>query len=174
MESEDISQDTKSLAQNSAEVIDPVPSFSWEASEFVHHAKSFQWYLGLWLFLGVFCVILGFLQQWLSVVVLVVMGVAVVVYSRKEPRTLQYAMDAKGISINGKLSPYSHFRSYNVQAEVGWQEIDLEPTQRFSPRLTLLADAEHFDQIEAILAQHLPRVDRDPDLMERVSRYIKF
>ncbi|HUC87369.1 MAG TPA: hypothetical protein VMR75_03575 [Candidatus Saccharimonadales bacterium] len=162
------------VVQDSTEIIDPSHSFTWEASEFVHHEKPAIWYIGLWLAVAIICGILGLLRQWVSIAVVIVMALAVLVYSRKEPRTLQYAVDDHGVSINGKLSPYAHFRSFNLQVEVGWQEIDLEPSQRFAPRLTLLADADNIDQIEAILTNHLPKVDRDPDLIERLSRYLKF
>jgi hypothetical protein len=175
MESHEAPQtEVQQVVQDSTEVIDPTPSFSWEASEFVNHDKPLQWFLGFWLFIAVICGVLGLLHQWLSIVVVVIMAMAVLVYSRKEPRVLTYALDDKGVSINGNLSPYNHFRSYNVQQQVGWEEIDLEPTKRLGARLTLLADSDSRDQIEAILQQHLPRVDRTPDVIERLSRYLKF
>jgi hypothetical protein len=164
----------QSPASEGTEIIEPTPSFSWEASEFVHHDKPFWWNLGLVVAALVICAILALLHQWLSVGVVVLMALAVNMYARKAPRTLMYALDSKGVSINGKLSPYSHFRSYNIQPQVGWEEIDLEPAGRFSPRLTLLADEDHFEQIETVLAHHLPRVDRDPDIIEKISRYLKF
>jgi hypothetical protein len=57
-----------------------------------------------------------------------------------------------GVSINGKLSHLtSHFRSYNLQDEIGWQEIDLEPAQRFAPRLNAAGRCSIFmSQIEDI------------------------
>ncbi len=161
-------------APEATEIIDPLPSFSWEASEFVHHDKPAWWYAALALTIVIICGVLGLLHQWLSIVVVVLMALAVTIYSRKAPRTLQYALDSHGVSINGRLEPYTHFRSYNVQPQLGWQEVDLEPARRFAPRLTLLADEDHFDQIEGILDQHLPRVDRDPDIIEKLSRYLKF
>jgi len=161
-------------ASEGTEIIEPTPSFSWEASEFVHHDKPAWWNLGLIAGVVVICAVLALLRQWLSVGVVALMALAVNMYARKAPRTLLYALDSHGVSINGKLSPYSHFRSYNIQPQVGWEEIDLEPAGRFSPRLTLLADEDNFDQIEGILANHLPRVDRDPDIIEKISRYLKF
>lgn len=164
----------QSIVQNQTEVVNPGHSFSWEASEFVHHEKPALWYVGLWVGAAVLCGVLAFLQQWFGVVVVVMMTLAVIVYSRKEPRTLSYAIDDNGISIDGKLSTYKLFHSYSVHPEVGWHEIDLEPARRFSPRLTLLAEGESFDQIEAILSQHLPRQDRELDPIEKLSRYLKF
>ena len=163
-----------SQEQTTSEVIAPTPSFTWEASEYVFHEKSTVWYLVLWVIAAVLVGGLALLHQWLSIVVVVVTALAVMVYSRKEPRTLTYALDDQGISIDGKLSSYHLFKSYSAHQEVSWREIDLEPARRFAPRLTVLCEAENFDMIEEILDGHLPRVDRDPDWIEQVTRYIKF
>ena len=159
---------------NGSEVIAPSPSFTWQASEYVYHQKPAVWYLALWVLTALLCGGLALMHQWLSIVVVVVMALAVMVYSRKEPRTLNYALDDQGISIEGKVSSYHLFKSYSAHEEVGWREIDLEPARRFAPRLTVLCELENYDAIEDILAQHLPRVDRDPDWIERATRYIKF
>jgi hypothetical protein len=162
------------VAASGTEVVVPSPSFTWEASEYVFHEKPFAWYIGLWAVTAVLCGGLGLMRQWLSIVVVVITALAVMVYSRKEPRTLGYALDEHGISIDGKLSPYHLFKSYSVHEEVSWQEIDLEPARRFAPRLTVLCEHDSFDQINEILTQHLPRLDRDPDWVEQLTRYIKF
>jgi hypothetical protein len=160
--------------QNTSEVIAPTPSFTWDASEYVFHEKPLAWYTALWVATALLSGGLGLMHQWLSIVVVVVMALAVMVYSRKEPRTLTYALDGQGISIDGKLSSYHLFKSYSAHEEVSWREIDLEPARRFAPRLTVLCEVENFDTIDEILAQHLPRVDRDPDWIEKLTRYIKF
>ena len=174
MEDQQSSSQNAPVIQNSSEVLEPSPSFTWEASEYVEHEKSVGWYLSLWAVAAVISGVLAWQKQWLSIVVIVVMAMSLVVYSRKSPRTLTYALDEKGLSVNGKMMPYAQFKSYSVFQEIAWREINLEPSQRFSPRLTLLCEQEDFDTIEEILAHHLPRVDRDPDPIERLSRYLRF
>ncbi|HSX41087.1 MAG TPA: hypothetical protein VLF21_00395 [Candidatus Saccharimonadales bacterium] len=162
------------VADNGTEVIQPEHSYSWQASEFIFHQKTNSWYVTLWLVTAAICLVLGLLAQWLAVAMVVVMALAVVVYSRKEPRTLGYAVDDHGVSVEGKVTAYKLFRSYSIHQDLSWQTIDLEPTQRFVPRLTLLCENENIEQIASILAQHLPRVQRSPDLVERLTRYLKF
>jgi hypothetical protein len=164
----------QSSSGSGTEVIAPTPSFTWQASEYVFHEKPSGWYLILWGVVAVVALILGLLRQWLGIVVVVMMALAVVMYSRKEPRTLTYSLDDKGISIDGRVSSYNLFRSYSVHQEVGWMEIDWEPTRRFAPRLTILCEQGDFDQIEAIVASHLPHLDREHDWVEQLARYLKF
>ncbi len=102
------------------------------------------------------------------------MAAAVVVYASKEPRILTYRIDNHGITIEQKRNPFSNFKSFTVLKETGWHMIDLEPTQRFMPRVSIIFDSEDLDNITELLEQKLPRVDRDPDWIERLTRSIRF
>ncbi len=151
-----------------------LPPYSWHASEYIFHSKPVTWYLALWVIVLVVCGGLVFLQQWLSIAVIVVMALAISVYTRKEPRELQYMLDSHGVTVDGKLIAYNLFHSFSVAQEMSWHEIDLEPTKRFVPRLTLICATADAGQIEQILAAHLPRQDRLPDWVERASRRLRF
>ena len=158
------------------EDVDPLAyeSYSWEASEYVHHHKGGMWYFGLALLVAVLLLAAIVFKLWLSVGVFVAMGIAVAVYAHKPPRVLTYELDAKNITIEGKQYPFDGFRSFGVLSDESWHTIDLEPTKRFAPRLTVLFSDEDFDAIVAHLEAHLPRTDREPDLVERLTRYLRF
>jgi hypothetical protein len=153
---------------------EPEMAFSWQASEFVHHHKSMGWYAAL---IGVVAVLVGgavILHLWLYIAVFLMMGIAVVVYARKPPRTMMYELSSDGVHIDGKLFPFSEFRSFGVMPDEEWHSIDLEPAKRFYPRMVLLFDTEDFDSIVGHLELHLPRVDRNLDIIESVTRYLRF
>ena len=150
------------------------PAFQWQASEYVQHHKGPGWYFGLG---AVVLVLLGvaiLTHQWLSIAVFLVMAIAVVVYAHKPPRILTYMLDSTGITIEDKFYPYDQFRSFAVLQDSEWHAIDLEPTQRFMPRLTVIFVSEDLDGIVEHLSFHLPRTDRQPDLIERLTRYVRF
>ncbi len=149
-------------------------SYTWQASEFIFHEKPAGWYMALWLIVAVSCGLLVLLKQWTSAAVVAVAAVALMVYSRKQPRTLDYHVDQDGITIDGKTNPYVSFKSYSVFEEVGWHEIDIDAAKRFVPRLTLICDSEDMPVIESILAHHLPHVPRHPDWIERATKYLRF
>ena len=174
----DLTQNESELSNDSVEedelAVSDEPAFQWQASEYVQHHKGAGWYMGL---AGVFLILLGvaiFTQQWLSIAVFVVMAVAVVVYAHKPPRILTYMLDFKGITIEDKFYGYDQFRSFAVLQNSEWHAIDLEPTQRFMPRLTVIFVSEDLDGIVEHLSLHLPRSDRQPDLIERLTRYVRF
>lgn len=113
-------------------------------------------------------------QLWLSIGVFLAMGAAIAVYAHRPPRVLNYELDSHGITIEGKHYPWTNFRSFGVMSDVEWHAIDLEPTQRFMPRLTMLFGDDDYDRIVEHLLVHLPRVDHEPDLVEKLSRYLRF
>ena len=169
------SKDLQESAQEvSAQVVDPGQSFSWQASEFIHHQKSAGWYMVLGLLVVVLIIAAVITKQWFSIAVFAPMTAAVVVYASKEPRILSYRLDSHGLSIDNKPNPYSRFKSYSVLKDTGWHMIDLDPTQRFAPRVSIIFDNDDLDKITAILDTKMPRVDREPDWIEKLTRSIRF
>jgi len=148
--------------------------FAWQASEYVHHDKGKAWYGLLGLVVIALLAVAYFTHQWLSIAVFAVMAVAVIVYAKKPPRTLTYELSEDGISIDGHDYPFGQFRSFAVMPDLSWHAIDLEPTQRFMPRLTVLFESTDLDAVVGHLSQYLPRVDRQPDVIERLTRYLRF
>jgi len=152
----------------------PEIAFSWQASEYVHNHKGIGWYGTLAVVVAALVAGCVFLHLWLYVAVFITMGIAVVIYAHKPPRVMMYELSGEGIHIEGKLFPFSAFRSFSVTPEEEWHSIDLEPTKRFSPRVVLLFDNDDFDSIVGHLELHLPRMDRLPDMIERITRYVRF
>lgn len=149
-------------------------AFSWQASEYVHHHKSAVWYLGLLSVVAVLVAATVLLHYWLEAGVIVLMGVATVVYASKPPRTLMYELTPQGVVIEGKRYPFGDFRSFGVLADEEWHSIDLEPAKRLRPRITMLFNTEDLDAIVGHLELHLPREDRQPDTIEQLTRYLRF
>jgi len=158
----------------SSEEVEEEPTFTWQASEYVHHHKGAGWYAGLVGVVGLLTIVAVLYKFWLSIGVFIAMGAAIAVYAQKPPRVLTYELDSNSVTIEGKSYPYKNFRSFGVISDIEWHTIDLEPTQRFMPRLTVLFSDEDFDSIVDHLSIHLPRADRQPDVIERLTRYLRF
>jgi hypothetical protein len=149
-------------------------AFSWQSSEFVHHHKGVAWYGGLAAGVAVLVLAAALLHYWIEIGAFLVMGLAILVYAQKPPRTMLYELSPAGITIDGRQFPFSEFRSFGVVPDAEWHTIDLEPTKRFTPRITVLFRDEDFEEIVGHLELHLPRIDRKPDVIERLSRYLRF
>ncbi|HSX01336.1 MAG TPA: hypothetical protein VLF67_03780 [Candidatus Saccharimonas sp.] len=167
----------EAMPEEAAEEPAPEPDaveLKWQASEYVHHQKGPGWYLGLAGIVVGLLLIAFIFHLWLSMGVFVVMGAAIAVYARRPPRVMSYELTHTSLIIEDKHYPYSNFRSFGVISDENWHTIDLEPRQRFMPRLSVLFGDEDFEAIVGHLAQHLPRADRKPDFVERLSGYLRF
>lgn len=166
--------ESQNLPADQTETTSPGASFSWQASEFIHHEKRALWFVGLFLGMAGLGVLAWLTHSWTAIPLLVVVTIAVVIYGLKKPEIRSYTLNDDGLSIDHKFFPYSGFRSFAVVSDLAWHSIDLEPLQRFSPRLSVLFEDKDLDTIVGVLEQVLPRIDRRPDAVERLSRYLKF
>lgn len=149
-------------------------AFSWQAAEYVQHHKGLKWYGGLALGVIVLLVLAFLIKDWVAIALFLAAAGAAAVYAHKPPRTLLYELTHDGITIDGKQYPYASFRSFGVLADTAWHTIDFESNKRFVPHVSVLFDDDDFEQIVGHLELHLPRIDRKPDLIERISRYVRF
>lgn len=167
-------EQTAASPNSGAENQEPEATFSWEASEYVHHHKSILWYAVVVLVvIGLLGVAVWF-KYWLEIGVFLMMGAAVFVYANKPPRTMSYELSSDGIRVDGKLYSYSDIRSFSVMEDEDWHYIDLEPTKRLSLRVVILFDSSNYDEIVGHLERHIPRQDRDLDLIEKITRKARF
>ncbi len=147
---------------------------AWRASEFEYHHKKFGWYLMLALGVGALSAVAVLIKQWMTIAVLAVMGAALMVYANRKPRELDYSIDERGVSIGDKLYPFSQFESFSIIEDANSSMLDLDPVKRFAPRVSLALEDGHEEEVAKALAVHLPLIDREPDLIERVTRRLKF
>lgn len=147
----------------------------WQASEFIDHQKTAQWFLPL--IIGVLT--LGALmylitRNILSTVVVVLGGATFLVFAKQKPRTLSYALTASGITIGQKKFLYDDFRTFSIVQEGAIFSVFLEPIKRFMPPLSIYFDPNDGEKIFDILAQHIPHQQREVDPVEKLMRRIRF
>ena len=173
-QSGEVSEDAETDSEGAQASAEPEIAFSWQASEFVQHHKGAGWYAILLTVSAILIGVAAWLHSWLEIGVFIAVCAVVIVYARKPPRTLMYELSSEGIHIDGRLYAFTEFRSFAVMSDEEWQSIDLEPTKRLSPRVVMLFDPEDFDSIVGHLELHIPRQDRESDMVERITRYLRF
>ncbi len=166
-------------------IMEPAPNMTsvstgngiqWTASEYMAHQKNASWFALL-----AFATIIGCLLVYIltngdlvSTTVIAIVAVTFGVAAAKQPRTLQYALDGRGIHIAEKFYPYGGFKSFSIVDEDAMSSIWLMPLKRFMPPLTIYYPPEDEDRIAEVLAQYLPYEDRDRDMVDRFMHKIRF
>jgi hypothetical protein len=148
---------------------------SWEASEYIHHTKSFMWFVGYAaLMLVLLAIAYFFTHSWTFVVLVVVMAVAVGVFATRPPRMLHYSLTDTGIQIENADYHYSDFRAFGVINDGALFSIMLIPTKRFMPAVNIYFEEADGEKIVDVLGARLPMQDLHLDVVDRLVRRLRF
>lgn len=149
---------------------------TWEASEYIHHQKGTEWYLG---FAGIL-ILAGTLLfilldgDWFSIVVLVLMGVAVAIYAGRQPKVQRYSVSHSGISIGDRHYSLEDFRNFSLVDDGSFQSIMLMPLKRLMPPVSIYFSPQDGPKIVDILGSVLPHEQHQPDMVDRLLRKVRF
>lgn len=146
---------------------------SWKAEEYIAHDKGGWWYAGL---VAVGLVLSGIailLQAWTFLVVIILSVIALIVYSLRPPRVLQYKLDQNGLTEGEKLYAYDEFKSFGILHEDNHFAIVLTPRKRFSPRVTVFFPQPRGEQIVDAFGARLPMEEVKLDLLDRLIKFLR-
>lgn len=158
-----------------AEVSEGREGFEWLAPEFVAHDKSASWYLKL---LAVTLVLSGlfylFTRDVITAGMVVVAGIFLGIYARRQPRMIPYQIFSSGISIDHRQFTYDQFRSFAVLPEGNMLTFTFIPLKRFSPPAGMCYSESDADSIIQYLSARLPYEHRKPDFIDNLMELIRF
>ncbi|MGH7241337.1 MAG: hypothetical protein ACREGB_03520 [Candidatus Saccharimonadales bacterium] len=148
---------------------------TWAASEFIEHAKSFDWYLAL----GVVSVLVAaafyfLFRDVVTTAVIILVGLAFGYFAKRKPRQLSYQLDSHGLTVDTRHFPYELFRSFAVLDEGHFSSIAFLPLKRFGLMTTIYYDPQDEDRILELINQHLPLEPREHDALDRFMKRIRF
>lgn len=155
----------------------PEPSpqgVTWEASEYIHHAKNPLWTVGLVAVAALGVGIALWFSMWTFAALVVVMAIALGIFAFRPPRVMHYELNASGIKIDGKFYSFKDFRAFGILAEGAFFSIMLIPTKRFMPALSLYFGQEDGEKIVDILGSRLPMEELKPDFLDAIVRRLRF
>lgn len=169
--------DVQDEAQIDAEALDRQPESSadepiqWQAPEYVQERRSPWWFIVFWLIVAVIMAVAAFAIQSITFVVLVpVMAAALMLYSHRPPRELNYVLSPKGLYINEKLHSMSEFRSFGIAKDEAIPSLMLIPTKRFRPALTVHFPVEYGEAIVDALGSRIPMQELKLDVFDKLIR----
>jgi len=148
---------------------------TWTAQEYVHLDKSPIWFvLFAIVVLGFIAIDVFFLKSWTFSALVVVMAVAVVIYTRRPPRILTYGLSPQqGLYVGERLYHFDEFKSFGIIKDGEHHSIMLIPAKRFSPGVSVYFPEEAGEQIVDILGQRLPMQDLKLDIIDVVVRKLR-
>lgn len=148
---------------------------TWEAQEYVHIDKSPIWFvLFVVVVLGLIAIDLFLLKSYTFSALVVVMAVAVIIYTRRPPRTLTYALSMQqGLYVGERLYHFDEFKAFGLVKDGDNNSILLIPRKRFSPGVSVFFPEAVGEKVVDILGQRLPMENLKLDIIDIVVRKLR-
>lgn len=160
---------------NNVEVADNGVSQSWSGPEFIAYDKTSTWYLYLLVICVVLCaLVLFFLRDIITTLVIVVAFVLIGVYGSRKPKPIVYSIDNQGVEVAKRRYLYNDFRNYNLIHEGNFTNVTFMPLKRFAMTISIYFPPQSEKVILDIISQHLPYEEHKPDLLERVLARVRY
>ena len=151
------------------------PPVTWSAQEYVHSDRGGWWFtLFILVVLGLVAISTLVLRSWSFSALIVVMAVTLVIYIRRAPRTLTYALSpAQGLYVGERLYHFDEFKSFGLIQDGSHYSIMLIPRKRFAPGVSVFFPDEAGERIVDILGQRLPMENLKLDIVDTIVRKLR-
>ncbi len=160
--------------QPQSEISDAAQPIHWQANEYIHHDRSPLWFIVFSIVIIALILLAIFVLNSITFAVLIpVMAAALIVYTRRPPRILDYTLSSKGLFINDQLYPFSEFKSFGVIKDGAEYSVMLIPVKRFHLGVSVYFPNEAGEVIVDMLGARLPMRDLELDLLDRVTRKLR-
>lgn len=145
----------------------------WQAPEYLHHEKNPLWFISF----GVIVIALTaaaifLIQSWTFAILIPVMAAALIAYSHRPPRAMEYVLSGKGLYINDTLHPFAEFKGFGVIHEETAYSLVFIPVRRFRPSLTVYFPEEKGEAIVDLLGVRLPMQPLKLDAFDKIVRLL--
>jgi hypothetical protein len=151
------------------------PPITWTAQEYIHLDKNVGWFILFALVvLGLVAVDIFLLKSWTFSALVIVMAIAIIIYIRRPPRTLTYALSpAQGLYVGERLYHFDEFRAFGLIQDGENHSIMLIPRKRFAPGVSVYFPEDAGERIVDILGQRLPMENLKLDIVDVVVRKLR-
>ena len=146
----------------------------WQATEYIDHERTSQWYIILAIIVLAFITLAIFVFNSITFAILIpVMLVSLVVYVRRPPSILNYILSRKGLHVNDHLFIYDQFKAFGIVAHEGTHSVVLLPRKRFQVSQTVYFPEEVGEPLVDMLAARLPMQEVKLDAIDRLLKKLR-
>lgn len=150
-------------------------TITWTAQEYVHIDKSPIWFILFALVvLGLIAADIFVLKSYTFSALVAVMAAAIIIYTRRPPRELTYALSLKqGLYVGERLYHFDEFKAFGLIKDGDQNSIMLIPRKRFAPGVSVYFPEEAGEKIVDILGNRLPMENLKLDIIDVAVRKLR-
>ncbi|TAL14686.1 hypothetical protein EPN95_02165 [Patescibacteria group bacterium] len=154
---------------------DPGSLVHWSAHEYIHVEKNGLWYIIFVLVvLGLIALDVFILKDYFFSALVIVMAVALFIYTRRPPREIQYTLSENhGLYVGERLYRFEEFKAFGLLKDGEHHSIMLIPVKRFAPGVSVYFPEESGEEIVDILGSRLPMHELKLDFLDTAVRRLR-
>src|SRR5206468_173745 len=103
-----------------------------------------------------------------------ILGAIVASVAHHQPQNITYQLTLRGLKAGEKEYSYSQFRSFAIVREGQLNSLMFIPLKRLMPPVSVFFLAEDEQPIVALVGEHLPMEQRQPDKIDTITRRLRF
>ena len=146
----------------------------WQATEYIQREKNGLWFVAfVFITLGLMAVATFLIQSWTFAILIPVMATALLTYTHRPPRLINYTLSRKGLHVNDHLYSFAEFKAFGVIRDAGEYSIMLVPIKRFRPGVSVYFPEEVGEALVDMLGARLPMRDLHLDVVDKIIRKLR-
>jgi hypothetical protein len=152
-----------------------IQEFEWRAKEFPKKEKNKSWFIFpalITIALGIFALAT---ESFIFLIAIILGFFVFYVYANKEPRTIKFRIDERGVEIDDRLYEFDSLSSfwmfYNPPEQ---KEISFKSKRTFLPYIRIPLDKENPNEIRKFLLKFLPEKRHSESIIDIWMRRIGF
>ncbi len=148
----------------------------WQAPEFDYREKDISWY---WLSVIIAVILLSaaiWQKNFLFVIFIILAEILILVWANREPATIEFKLDEKGLTIAGKkFYPSSEMDAFGLKEESEeWSKLIFRFRRRFQPLLKIKIPRSRSAEIEKALTAVVKKTEFEDSFLDNLQKFLGF
>jgi len=150
-----------------------VSEIKWSAPEFEKKEKSKLWFIIIAIIISAFIIIAFLYKNYTFISLLILSFICIYIYAKKEPRTIDFSLTAKGVTIEDKIYAYQELKSFWIFYDPPrLKTLSLQHKKFFMPHTCIPIANQNPSLIRAYLLKYIPEIEQEESLLDIINEKI--
>ena len=152
-----------------------IRTLRWQAPEYIHYEKTADWYWSAGVIMLALLVSSYYLESILFAFLIVIGGVAVMLYGARRPNTITFEVSGMGVRVGDRLFPFETLQSFWIFYRAGdTKELSIRSEQLLVPMIKIPLGDQDPTALRELLLDFMPEVAQEESLVDVLARLLKF
>ena len=148
----------------------------WTAAEYLEHAKSPRWFIGLALITAVLAGLVYLVggRELIAPASVGLLAICIAIFAIKKPKDNKYSLSPVGIRIDDKLYSYDDFIHFTIFDDYSPASIQLTPVKRWAVPLVIHLPDDLAEEIVDYLGQVVTYEEKPRHSIDWLMHHLRF